>query len=199
MVISNTHPRPAVSHDTSKTITASQQVEKQKAHLDQSEDEKIFLERVRCYLNDPTQYLPSVSVLDDLSEGLTRDIHEVVRDLLDNTYTPADKSTQLGASLSVQSSKPFTSLCCGIYGVTTEEELMSMLTGASVRSQLGIEPFLRTSIAAATHEWVLQGQHSPLPRDLFEMSGIASVYSDIVCKGKSHEAESAPANRGLRK
>lgn len=190
MLISNTRSAPVSTRDTpgQETEIRKQQQQQQETPSGWTDDDEIFNDRVRSYLNDPTEYLPSVSVLEHLSDGLIRDIHDAVHDLLDDTYTAANKSTQLGVSLTVQSSKGFARLCCGMYGVVTKEELLKLLSGPCLQSQLGLEHFLRAAVAAAIYDWVFQGQHSPLPRDWFEMSGVAAVYSKLASSGKPHQA-----------
>lgn len=137
------------------------------------------------YLKNPTKYLPSVSVIEDLGKAITKNIEDAVRSLLYNAYTPTDKIAQLGTLLSVEFSKSLNDLCCVVYGAATKENLVECLSRRSSHSQLGLEEFLRAAVAAAVYQWVLQEQHSPLPGDLFELSGIASIYDEVVSSGKS--------------
>lgn len=95
MLISNTRSAPVSTRDTpgQETEIRKQEQQQQETPSGWTDDDEIFNDRVRSYLNDPTEYLPSVSVLEHLSDGLIRDIHDAVHDLLDDTYTAADKST----------------------------------------------------------------------------------------------------------
>ena len=147
-------------------------------------DDRNYLDRVQNYLKDPEKHIPTIGSLQELRDGLIEDIHDAVCELLGDTYTADDKSSHLGELLSVKHSKPIASLCRTIYGASTEEELIALLRGPCLRSQLDLEPFLRTAIAAAVYEWVLQEQHCPLPRDQFDLSGMGSVYSDVVSRSR---------------
>lgn len=144
-----------------------------------------MVDTVASYIKNPTMYLPSVSVIEDLGEAITRDIENAVLGLLFSAYTPTDKIAQLSTSLSVELSKSLNGLCCVIYGAATKENLVQCLLGQSFHSQLGLEDFLRAAVAAAVYDWVLQEQHSPLPGDLFELSGISSIYDEVAQSGKS--------------
>lgn len=137
------------------------------------------------YLKNPTKYLASVSVIEDLGKAIIKDIEDAVRNLLHSAYTPTNKIAQLGTSLSVEFSKSLNDLCCVVYGAATKEDLVKCLSGRSCHSQLDLEEFLRAAVAAAVYEWVLQEQHRPLPGDLFEMSGIASIYDEVASSGTS--------------
>ena len=148
-------------------------------------DNTMTGDTMASYLKNPTKYLPSVSVIEDLGEAIIRITEEAARALLYSAYTPTDKIAQLGTSLSVEFSKPLNDLCYVIYGAATKENLIECLLGQSFHSQLGLEDFLRAAIAAAVYDWVLQGQHSPLPGDLFELSVIGSIYHEVASSSKS--------------
>ena len=133
-------------------------------------------------LNDPNRYFPSANHLQRLTSTLTQQINSAVKGI----FTAAEASQVRPSSrdpvrcieripdlYGITSCEPFFHICKRVYGAGTVEELDNKIG----RLFVTIQNLLRSLLATAIDDWVLNNGHSPLP-DLGTKTDISLVYEN---------------------
>ena len=141
-------------------------------------------------LQDSSSFAPS----QDEVVALTTSIFELIStttatisNTTDTRYTETPEISRFENSLF------FMELCKLIYGFGDIKTLIKKHHEAQKKSHMTLSTFLHALIAVAVKEWVFEGQHSPLPPTLSEMSSLGYRYEQIVAEGQS----SGHRNRAL--
>lgn len=75
-------------------------------------------------------------------------------------------------------------LCGLIYGVNNVKAVLEERPDARVESHMTLLTFLRALLAVALKEWVVKGQHIPLPPELSDRSILTQRYEQTVAAGR---------------